>query len=777
MNLFPDQAIDRLPLPLRIWAPWDQPARRMAFSRTFDCQVNTGAVLFVSASGPYSAWLDGQPLQVPGAWMPSWRSMHQIPLNLTPDAHQLCFEAIPGNHGQPFFLACLDWEEGRQPLRVATNAEWQMLVDPADGWAHQPMNADWLPAWAFDGVWAEPWGMPCNAPLDFCRFNLGLNTVERQPLVQVAGLFQGLVTQGAYARLLPGGALMLAPAWPHALQPPVLENTRPRQEWYRTREAHSLINNTWLDLFEPRAPHVVLDAGKETFARLRVSVRSGGPAILAITSGESINEVQRYARRVTDIVALRDGESFTTTPDGFRYAKIVALSCDPQVGAVILEPVEIQHVRYPVERAKNGLRKGSFTCSDPLLNEVWALSERTVHLCMQNEVWDGIKRDQLPWMGDLYTEALAIYHLFGDARLVRHTLEILAEIGPVQPRPLATQRYAGLVAIWKGGGGSHPGSDSGSAIHGDINGIPSYTLWWVIGLHDYIQYTGDDSLTQAVAAELEATLSHIQDWVGEDGIWRFQGGWDFVDWSPVPRAEREIFCHLLACHALQVSAGLLERIGRPADQLRLTQARMTAAARLAWLREDGGFGASHHVNAMAIRSGILGPQESARVFAQALAHDPPYSMTYWHRYLDLEAAARAGQVQWGLDYIRKHWGLSLQLGLTTLWEAFDSAWIGPDPHAVSMVGGEYARYGGYETSLCHGWSAGPAVWLHQAILGVRPSDPGFAAVDFHPALGDLEWARGEIPTPQGMLRVELRKLADGTLSAEIDAPPGVEVRG
>ena len=37
-----------------------------------------------------------------------------------------------------------------------------------------------------------------------------------------------------------------------------------------------------------------------------------------------------------------------------------------------------------------------------------------------------------------------------------------------------------------------------------------------------------------------------------------------------------------------------------------------------------------------------------------------------------------------------------------------------------MIGGENARYGGYETSLCHGWSAGPAVWLHTAVLGVRP---------------------------------------------------------
>ncbi|RPJ51769.1 MAG: hypothetical protein EHM21_01890, partial [Chloroflexi bacterium] len=510
-------------------------------------------------------------------------------------------------------------------------------------------------------------------------------------------------------------------------------------------------------------------AGQETFGRLRVTVRSGRPAILAITTGESLNEVQRYARRVTDIIELRDGEGFTTSPDGFRYAKIMALSCHPQAEAVVLEPVEIQQICYPIRT------RGSFICSDPLINEIWALSERTVHMCMQNEVWDGIKRDQLPWMGDLYTVALAIYHLFGDARLVRHTLEILAEIGPAPARPLAEQRYPGLVAIWKSGGGSHPGADRVGAMHGDINGIPSYTLWWVIGLYDYFLYTGDDSLILAVSSELEATLAHILDWVGEDGIWRFNGGWDFVDWAPVPRTEREIFCHMLACQALEAGARLLERIGRSPDALRETQSLMAAGARKAWWQKGKAFGASHHVNAMAIRSGILSREEAAKLFKETLAPAPSYSMTYWHRYLDLEAALRVGQVRWGLDYIRKHWGISLQLGLTTLWEAFDPAWIGPDPHAVSMVGAEYARYGGYETSLCHGWAAGPAVWLHQAVLGVRPAAPGFTMVDFFPNLGGLDWARGEVPTPHGPVRVALHRFADGRVSSEIDVPPGVEL--
>ena len=745
-----------LPLPRRIWWPWHEPAGQVAFRKAFRLESPLHAQLYLSASGPYSASLDGQPLDSPTALLPSWRSMHILPLDLTPGDHCLQVEAQPGNHNQPFLMACLDSETVRL---AATGPDWDMARQSDDGGA-----LSWQPAWAFDGPWAEPWGMPCNAPLDFCRLNTGQQVVEFQSLRRVAGLFGGLAAQGAAARLLPGGALAMRPAWPHAFRPPAIENTRPRLEWYRTREAHSLIYNTWLDLFEPRAPHVVLDVGQETFARLRLSVRSGGPVWLAITTGESLNEVQRYARRVTDIVELRDGESFTTAPTGFRFVKVMALSAGQTGGEVILEPVEAQHLRYPIKQ------RARFACSDPALDEVWQLSERTAHLCMQNEVWDGIKRDQLPWMGDLYTEALAIYALFGEYDLVRRTLEVLAEIGPAHPRPLREQLYPGLVAIWKSGGSSHPGADSG-----DINGIPSYTLWWIIGLVDYALYSGDDSLARAVAGELFETLEHVRAWVGPDGIWRFHGGWDFIDWSPVPQEERATFCHLLACQALHAGADLLEKAGRDATPFRQTYSRMLAATRARW-PQGASFGQSHHANAMAIRSGVLDSAEATALFARTLASDPPYPMTYWHRYLDLEAAGRCGQVQWGLDYIRKHWGLSLQLNLTTLWEAFDPSWIGPDPHALSMVGAEFARYGGYETSLCHGWSAGPAAWLQQYVLGIRPLEAGYAVVDFQPNLGDLEWAEGEIPTPHGMITVSLKKDSLGKLQAHVSAPPTIQVR-
>ena len=744
------------PLPRRIWWPWDRQTQRVGFARDFIAGAPASALLYVAASGPYCAWLDGTSLEIPDLSCPSWRVMHRIAIALTPGAHALRIEAVPGDHGQPFLLACLDWEENDVPRRVGSDAAWLMVADPLAGWQDAPPDPAGRLAWAFDGVWAEPWGMPCNAPDDFCRLSHGWQTVTTDRVRRAVDLFQGLTTAGAGAVLEPDGALRLRPARPFAAAPPRMENTRTHHLWEYVHETHALALNAWLELFAQRAPYAVFDAGDETFARVRFTLRRGGPAVLAVSTGESLPEVHVHAKRLTDVFTLRDGETFATSPTGFRYVKLTALSAGGE--EVAIAPIELQHIRYPAEQV------GRFSCDDAVLTQVWALSARTLHLCLQNEVWDGIKRDQRPWMGDLYTEALVAYHLFADTKLVRHTLAVLAELGPGPSRPLEQQRYAGLCAAWK-------------TSTGDINDIPSYTLWWVVGLADYLRYTGDWSLIGEVADAVEATLGHIANWVGDDGIWRFQSGWDYVDWAPLSAEERHIFCHLLACQALSLGADLLESAGRSSDAYRDLHGRMVAAARAVWWRGgDSALGATHHLQAMAIRSGVLSHDEAAQLFARSLAGDPPMTMTYWHRYADLDAARLVGQVPWGLEYIRRHWGQALQTGMTTLWEAFDPAWMGDDPHGVSMIGAEFARYGGYLTSLCHGWSAGPAAWLHEAVLGVRPVLPGFAAMDFVPALGDLQWAEGTIPTPRGPIAVALRRVEGDRPSAHVTLPAGIDVK-
>jgi len=44
-----------------------------------------------------------------------------------------------------------------------------------------------------------------------------------------------------------------------------------------------------------------------------------------------------------------------------------------------------------------------------------------------------------------------------------------------------------------------------------------------------------------------------------------------------------------------------------------------------------------------------------------------------------------------------------------------------------------------------------------------------------PFLGDLKWAEGSFPTPQGVIQVRHEKQADGSIKSTIKAPAGVKI--
>jgi hypothetical protein len=59
------------------------------------------------------------------------------------------------------------------------------------------------------------------------------------------------------------------------------------------------------------------------------------------------------------------------------------------------------------------------------------------------------------------------------------------------------------------------------------------------------------------------------------------------------------------------------------------------------------------------------------------------------------------------------------------------------------------------------------------VLGIVPTAPGFSQATIRPDLAGLDWARGAEPTPNGLLKVDLKKEGQ-TLRATIDIPEGVD---
>ena len=89
---------------------------------------------------------------------------------------------------------------------------------------------------------------------------------------------------------------------------------------------------------------------------------------------------------------------------GFRFVRIDLLD---QNRSVPLLGVRAVFLHRDLEY------KGSFTCSDTLLNKIWNTGAYTVQLCMQDYLWDGIKRVQVVWIGDMHPETMTLLSVFG----------------------------------------------------------------------------------------------------------------------------------------------------------------------------------------------------------------------------------------------------------------------------------------------------------------------------------------------------------------------------
>jgi Bacterial alpha-L-rhamnosidase C-terminal domain len=125
-------------------------------------------------------------------------------------------------------------------------------------------------------------------------------------------------------------------------------------------------------------------------------------------------------------------------------------------------------------------------------------------------------------------------------------------------------------------------------------------------------------------------------------------------------------------------------------------------------------------------------------------------------YFDVLARYAAGADDSALDLLRREWGSMATRQPGTMWEMVDYETEGRDTVAPSVD---------------HGWSSGAAAAITSYVLGVQPTAPGFSTFTVAPHPGDLSWAQGSVPTPQGPIRVSWRKAAGG-LALSVTAPRG-----
>ena len=145
---------------------------------------------------------------------------------------------------------------------------------------------------------------------------------------------------------------------------------------------------------------------------------------------------------------------------------------------------------------------------------------------------------------------------------------------------------------------------------------------------------------------------------------------------------------------------------------------------------------------------------------KVLEDNPFNDVSTFYGYYVLQAK----QTQPALELIRRYWGAMLDFGATTFWEDFDLEWTRnanrideypiPGKDDIHADFGKYC-YVGLRHSLSHGWSCGPAPFLSERVLGVRFAAPGKVVIK--PDLGGLEYVKGTVPAPGGVITIEADK--------------------
>lgn len=492
-------------------------------------------------------------------------------------------------------------------------------------------------------------------------------------------------------------------------------------------------------------PSILIDFGKEIQGGLRIvtgRARSQKPIRVHIRFGESVSEAMtsiESGKGATNDHAIRDFDISLpwlgvaeTGHSGFRFARIDLLDADTEL---LLKEISAVSVMRDIPY------RGSFRCNDERLNKIWMTGAYTVHLNMQEYLWDGIKRDRLVWVGDMHPEVMTISSVFGYNEVV--------------PKSLDLSRDATPLPKW-------------------MNDISSYSLWWILIHKEWYLYQGDLSYLKEQQSYLTELLNVLLTKVDASGREQLDGK-RFLDW-PSERNKKGIDAGLQALLLMTFDAGtmLCDALG---DKVLSEKCTAMSTHMKQYTPDANG---SKQAAALLSLAGLMDAHEADN---EVLSVGGAKNFSTFYGYYMLQAQAKAGNYQGSIDVIRNYWGAMLEMGATTFWEDFNLEWL-PNaapidelvPEGEKDIHGDFGNfcYSRLRHSLCHGWASGPTSWLSEHVLGVKIMSPGCRILKIEPHLGDLEWVEGTFPTPQGDVYISHRKMNDRIIT-KVKAPKGVKV--
>lgn len=436
----------------------------------------------------------------------------------------------------------------------------------------------------------------------------------------------------------------------------------------------------------------------------------------------------------------QDAQNYTTLT--FRTYRYVQLSIETADEPLTIDDVYGTYTSYPFEM------KARLETENQELKDFLTIGWRTAKLCAWETYTDCPYYEQLQYLGDTRIQMLVTLFNVGDDAFIRNYLNLANESRNVEG--ITQSRYPAKTPQY----------------------IPSYTLYYICSLHDYMMYANQPNFVADKLMSVRTILDYFSRFQTADGRIKNLPGWNFTDWVEGEKTWRLGVCvpkkdgftsvmDLQLLYAYQMAADLERQLGLQelADIYTRRAEQLGKAIYAAYWDEARGLYADHaakevysqHANALAIITG-LAKGERARKIALSLESDKTLApASIYFKYYVHQAMVMAGLGDHYLTWLDK-WRENIRMGLTTWGETSNLDETRSD---------------------CHAWGASPNIELFRTVLGIDSDAPGFSKVRIAPHLGDIEKIGGEMPHPNGMIKVDYKRNKD-KLSAVITLPEGTE---
>lgn len=448
-------------------------------------------------------------------------------------------------------------------------------------------------------------------------------------------------------------------------------------------------------------------------------------------------------RRDSIIADGSDDQEFTTL--NYRTFRYIQLQITTKDEALVLNDAYNNFTGYPF--VNNSYFEAD---NDQQLKQILEIGWRTARSCAMETYMDCPYYEQLQYIGDTRIQALVSIYNSGDDRLVRNAISQMDH-----------SRMAEGITLSR-----HPSYSPQQ--------IPTFSLWYIGMLHDYWMYRGDSNFIRDKLQGMRNILWFFSKYEGTDGSLHNPPYWEFTDWvhgkkgwnggtGPIGTDGSSALLDLQLLWAYQTAVRLESQLGTLANAAVYKQKadRLIQSIKRNYWNADKKLFAdtrekdvySQHANTLAILTGIVAGKEAKDLAEKILTDNSLAPASIYFQYYVHRALIRAGL---GNDYLKwlDKWKENISMGLTTWAE-------------ISEI--DQAR------SDCHAWGSSPNIEFFRTILGIDSDAPGFKKIKIEPHLGSLKYVKGEMPHPNGIIKVSY-ELVNNKTEVHIELPRGTSGR-